>query len=439
MSRAHGTYQLSHWLRSQGETCQVIDFCQWLTVDELVEMTLAVIGPDTEYVGISTTFFTEIVPDNVLKAQQRLLLEQPQIKWLVGGPRADSESYQALAGHRIVGKAEDQLSAMLGLDGDKFDIKTLAHRFSEFDCIQPGEILGIELGRGCIFRCRFCAHDNLGKPKYSYQRHQALVEEEMQYNFQQWGTTSYYYLDDTVNEDQDKVRWLSTLPEKTGIKDLAWVGYLRADLIARFPDSRDWLRQSGLVSPFFGIETLHAGAAKSIGKGWSGKEAAGFLPSLYEYWQREIPFTSNFIVGLPGETESDLRNTLAWALDNPMGSHKFVPLGLYARRTDSGPRSEFNDDSQKWGYIMINEPGSTWVSPTMDDRQARRLSQEFNGRLKSVNTLSGWLLYDYHNVEKDLDYLKKIKTSDSLAAETIQRRFRRGFLARYISAVKSLY
>ena len=113
--------------------------------------------------------------------------------------------------------------------------RTSANRFDQRDCIIDGEVLPIELGRGCIFQCKFCGHHNLGKAKHTYQRCMHLIEEEIVYNYEQFKTVNYQFLDDTVNEDQDKVLNLSMLPDRTGI-DISWTGYLRVDLLWRYPD-----------------------------------------------------------------------------------------------------------------------------------------------------------------------------------------------------------
>ena len=424
-TRCLGAHQLAWWLRTQGQDCQVIDFCQWMSSEELVKLTEMFIGANTRFMGISTVFMPESVPPNILRAQQQLLQAGPQLTWLIGGPRSDSQDYQSLQGLRIQGKAEDAVSELLGLKA-KFDICGLEHRWHRFDCVQPRECLPIELGRGCVFRCRFCAHENLGKPRWSYQRRSELIREEIIDNYEKYGCRDLMFMDDTVNEDPQRVQWLSTLRRDTGIQDLTWVGYLRADIIDRRPEQRDQLRDSGLLSPFFGIETLNPRAAQSIGKGWSGRAARSSLPKLYEYWQKKIPLWTNWIIGLPGEQESDLRNTLAYCLDNPWGMHRFVPLSLYTQRTDSAARSEFADSAEQWGYSIDSR--GLWHTETMNLGRAHELCIEFNSKLLHTNTLAAWQLSDLRNCRRDYSLLLGRSVKD---IALIRAGFTKNFLADY--------
>jgi hypothetical protein len=404
MSRPVATYQLAFWLRQNNVKCQVIDFCQWHSKETLVSLTSKFISNSTKYIGISSGFWADgDIPINILESLNAIKKEYPDIKIIVGGQRADNRSIKDIADIIILGEAEDKLLSLIKGHNlsPRFDITKLNHRFSYEDCVIDGEILPIELGRGCIFKCKFCGHHNLGKSKHTYQRHVRLVEEEIIYNYENFKTTHYHFLDDTVNEDNEKIRNLSTIPKNTGI-DLKWNGYLRADLLWRYPDTAELLYQSGMRGCFFGIESLNPYASRSIGKGWSGKHARQFLPYLYnDIWNQEINLWCNFIVGLPGETVDDLRNTADWCLENPIGYYRFVALNLYTTRTDTGSRSEFTNNYKNYGY-KIDENGQ-WQNDFMTSAEADVLCLELNNKVKTVNRLSSWNLFDLKNCGIDID------------------------------------
>lgn len=407
-SRPIGTYQLSHWLRTNNVESQVIDFCQWYSSEELVSLTQLFIGSKTKFIGISTAFWSDnTVPKNVLEAITTIKTEYPHIQFVFGGPRADNDAVRVL-GITIVGEGEDQLLQLIKGHNlsKKFDITSLDHRFSEKDCIIQGEVLPIELGRGCIFKCRFCGHHNLGKPKHTYQRHISLIEDEIAYNYEKFGTTHYHFLDDTVNEDPDKVRNLSMLPKHTGV-DIKWNGYLRLDLLSRYPDTASQLQASGMKSCFFGVETFHREASRKIGKGWNGRAAKEFLPRLHkEIWNGDINIWANFIVGLPGESKADVEETFNWCLENPIGHYHFVPLSLYKHRTDSGTVSEFNRNYQSYGYKL--DDNNSWENDFMTQQQADEISKQFNNKLMAYNKLSSWSLFDAVNCGIGLQHAKHL-------------------------------
>ena len=410
-SRPIGTYQLSHWLRMNNVESQVIDFCQWHSSEELVSLTTLFIGNKTKFIGISSAFWSNNqVPENIFNAIHLIKKEYPSIQFVFGGPRSDNDAVKSL-GITIVGEGEDQLLQLIKGHNlsKKFNITTLEHRFVDKDCILDGEVLPIELGRGCIFKCKFCGHHNLGKSKHTYQRHISLIEAEIAYNYEKFKTTHYHFLDDTVNEDPDKVRNLSMIPKNTGI-DIKWNGYLRLDLLARYPDTAEQLLMSGMSSCFFGIETFHPEASRKIGKGWNGKSAKEFLPKLHkEIWNSDVNIWANFIVGLPGESKSDIETTVDWCLKNPIGFYRFVPLSLYKHRTDSGTVSEFNRNYELYGYTL--DDNNSWSNKFMTQQESNVISSQCNNKLMPYNKLTSWILFEAVNCGIDLQQGRHLPAS----------------------------
>jgi hypothetical protein len=435
-TRPIGVYQLAHWLRKHNVECQVIDFCQWYTAEELVTLTAKFITSKTRYIGISTAFWINSeIPANVVAACDLIKQEFPGIKLVFGGPRADTTNIKKIADVVLLGEAEGSLLNLIrghNLNSLSFDITKLDHRFVEQDCIVRGEILPIELGRGCIFKCKFCGHHNIGKSKHTYQRHGDLIKQEMEYNFKHYGTTNYMFLDDTVNEDPDKVSLLSSIPSDLDIP-LEWVGYLRADLLWSYPDTVHQLQSSGLKSCFFGIETFHSNASKSIGKGWSSTHGKKFIPHLYhDLWQSKINLWCNFIVGLPGESIDDLNGTAQWCADNQVGHHQFTPLSLYSSRSDNGPKSEFTANYAQYGYTL--DDNKNWISAIMTERDALVYSNKINTILSKTNRLSCWFLADVVNCGTDMDRGQSMLTT---ARHEQHKNFSK-FLEQYKSKLLSL-
>jgi len=415
-TRPIGCYQLAHHLRKNKITAQVIDFCGLFTSSELINLTKKFIDKDTVALGISTSFW----PDASCPLKKSILDfkdQFPNIKIIFGGPRANNPSFKNLHDLVFVGESEEQLTnymyECLGKDKSKivpFNVTKLDHRFITEDCILPGEVLPIELGRGCIFKCKFCSHHNLGKPKYTYQRDFNLIEDEMKYNLDNFGTTYYLFLDDTVNEDIEKIKALAGINNRLQHK-INWNGYLRADLIWSNKNSHEYLLASGLKSCFFGIESFHPKASAIIGKGWSGKHGKEFLPHLYNnLWNQEVSIWNNFIVGLPYETEKDIDTTVEWCLLNNFGMNRFVGLNLYLDREDNGTYSEFTRNFRLYGY-KVNENGRFYNEHWTADSINQKV-KEINDLLIKTNNLSSWLLFDIFNITKeDLKSLKTKKLS----------------------------
>lgn len=404
-TRPIGCYQLAHHLRKNNITAQVIDYCLLFATEELINLTDKFIDKDTIALGITTSFW----PDNICPLKSAILEfkeKYPKIKIIFGGPRANNPAFKSLYDLVFLGESEDNLTRYMyeSTNADQsliipFDITKLDHRFIKEDCILPGEVLPIELGRGCIFKCKFCSHHNLGKPKYTYQRQFHLIEDEIKYNLDMFNTTHYLFLDDTVNEDIEKIKAIATINNRLNYK-INWNGYLRADLVWSNKDSFKYILESGCKSCFFGIESFHPKASSIIGKGWSGKHAKDYLPHLYyNLWNKQISIWNNFIVGLPYETEEDIDETVDWCTKNNLGMNKFVGLNLYLHREDSGNYSEFTRNYRIYGY-KLNDKGefynSNWTSHSINKK-----IKNIDKLLFKYNKLSSWLLFDMYNITRE--------------------------------------
>jgi len=210
--RSLGAYQLADFLRSNGYTVQVIDFTDHFSEEELLNTTRKFVTSSTLAIGVSTTFYTaESVrnkfihndrnkfdflgfPKNIFYVIENIKNEFPNVKVVAGGAKSESAKTLPIVDAVIHGYAEDKmLSYLNSLPNNKkkissnlftlhtdsseqsptiikddpinktFSIETLGHKFIEQDCILPNETLPVEVSRGCIFKCSFCAFPLNGK------------------------------------------------------------------------------------------------------------------------------------------------------------------------------------------------------------------------------------------------------------------------------------
>lgn len=447
-----GPYKVAHYLRQHGFSTQVIDFITYFSEDELYNATTKSITNETLMIGVSLTFigatqFRAVSPKikNVLK---RIKDAYPHIKFIAGGYNANfwnsfgifdanitsygeditlelAKSYRdktpaplhqkklALDGQGLINVYDQSLNTVYNIETDNF-------RFIKDDCIMPGETLPLEISRGCIFKCKFCNHRNLGRGKLDYLRSFACVKEELLYNYSTFGTTNYVIICDTFNDTEYKMnewyKMVSSLPFK-----INYCAYLRADLIHRYPDTAHQLKESGLIAAFHGLESLHPEASKIVGKGWSGKHAKEYIPKLYhDIWEGKISQYLSFIVGLPGEDEEHLNSTVDWFISNDLHSAWFFDLGL----TKKGIRdlSEFERNSEKYGYQF--DKNLDWYLPNMTYKEAVVIRDKLNTKLAPHVKTSVWnmmgllslgfdktqLLEDkWNNIKKSLIIEKKRK------------------------------
>lgn len=395
--RTVAAYQLASWLRKHGYTVKVIDFCHMMTTEELVTITEKYIGPETIAIGVSSTFWQDfeavlnrfLEPTWVLNARKEIE-SRHKLYWLLGGGAA-TRGRKNNTWITFPGYAEDSLLQWMDNNSSKFrkrdlfDIQTSKNGFVEDDFIRPFEVLPMELGRGCQFKCSFCSFPLIGKKKGTYIRDLELIKAELLENYEKWGLTRYYFVDDTVNESEEKVYAMAELAQSLPFR-LEWVGYNRLDLIWSRPGTVKALKDSGLRSAFFGVESFHPEAARAVGKGWMGKKSKDFILELKKEWNDEITWKIALIVGLPGENEESIIETHNWCRDNEMYEWNFGPL--YITR-DPGKvwKSQFETEYEKFGYTFANPTTDHWKNEHFTFARAVELSKRLSSEAKANYTM----------------------------------------------------
>ena len=64
----------------------------------------------------------------------------------------------------------------------------------------PGEVLPLEVGRGCIFSCAFCSFDLIGKRVGDWTKSPKVLRNELLENYEKFGVTTYNFTDELINE-----------------------------------------------------------------------------------------------------------------------------------------------------------------------------------------------------------------------------------------------
>jgi Radical SAM superfamily len=419
-TRVLGPYQLASWLRQQGYIVKVIDYAQSMQTSQLVAITNLHVDKDTLAIGASTTFWPNDnhharltggaseerlpLPTWVTDARQLLEHEHVHIHWALGGTR--SHQYAQSDWHTFSGQAEDTFTAWLDdiaetkqTKRQRFDIRSSSKRYADDDFISPWEVLPIELGRGCMFRCKFCSYDQIGKTPGTYLRDYELIRQEILDHHQRWGTRRFYYVDDTVNESREKVQALRDIAASMPFR-LEWIGYVRADLMWAHPETEPLLLESGMRSPFFGIESFEENSSKLIGKGWSGKHAKDWLLERRHRWGTSVTWTLGMIAGLPGQTPQQLEDDNRWINENDMHNWRWAALWL----SPDQYQSEFSRNATKYGF-RFPDPQQPWYWETDEWTltQAREYAIRFMTQPGKMMRPAGWGLGEYASLGFELD------------------------------------
>lgn len=437
--RSIGAYQIAHYLRGNSLSCQVIDFIYDFNEVDLEYHLERFIDSTTLCIGISTTFLSDlkigidnkskislIIPEHVERVCLKLKSKYPHIKFCIGGSKSTHGTTLPWVDAVFHGYCEDEFLfycqslqtkkkrlvkkvngvEVFDMPNTVFDIENLQHKFIASDCITRHETLPIEIARGCIFKCKFCAYPLNGKKKLDYVRKASCITDEMKHNYFEYGVTNYFFTDDTFNDSEHKLELLHEQISKLPFK-IRFTCYLRLDLLLAHRKMIPLLLDMGLTSAFFGIESFCQDSLKCIGKNVRASKIKEFLHELYyEHWQQQVSFNLGFIVGLPGENEQSIIDTINYLSKTPHAFH-FEPLRLSP--TDGFYQSEFQKNSHKFGY-QFDEHGS-WYSEHFTESLAEQLATRINKQYSySDNPPSAWTLFSLLN-HFDIEYLsdKKMK------------------------------
>ena len=462
--RVIGAYRIATELRKHGYSVQVVDYFLLAGLQKTIELINKFVGPETIFVGFSTTFmnvnevylnpgpnstrfkyvgqrgnistvpalFTHGIPiGNVDLAaiKEAILAKAPKAKLVMGGGKAvyhDKHYHSPPIDVFIKGYADKSVIDFANYLSGKnpfFQFKTLPNNrmlvddnvtasgfdfsrsiteYTDSDFIRHGEVLPIETARGCIFNCKFCSFPMNGKKKFDYLKDGESLYAEMMNNYERLGTTKYIFADDTYNDSIYKIEHFGNVFARLPFK-IEYVAYLRHDLINRFPEMADILKESGLRSTIMGIETLNHEAGKIIGKGLHPQKTREVLQWLRDDkgWKHNIYMSSGFIVGLPSETPETVTK---WANelifdDYPLDSVVFSPLFINSIPGKSD-RSEFEINSEKYGYSFDTSSLTSWKNDTWRYEDTLMLSNSLMGKAiengrGGMNGFQAMILHNY--------------------------------------------
>lgn len=369
--RSAGMHRIATELRAKGYTVHCINVFPLIDENKLYQILAKACGSDTLLIGLSTTLIKDFarnlffgMPNNrfihVLGMLRQLA---PKACIAAGGSQSSpgyiSEivSFKDHIDYFISGQGESAVLALVEHLRAGHDLHVETHQGVRFltdhrypvqgfnqldiqyepnDLVAPGEALPLEVARGCVFRCAYCVYDLTGKKFGDMTKTVETMRAELIRNYERHGTTNYLVTDDTINDSMEKVAYLlkvfTDLPFKPKLS-----AYARLDLIWRHPEMAEMLMEAGFVAFSFGLETLHEKAGRLIGKGLGEKRIKETLEHCKSVWGDRVLINANFIIGLPKEPVSSIRNTMRWiaAPDCPIDSVRMHALSVNRERSTS--------------------------------------------------------------------------------------------------------
>lgn len=360
--RTIGAYRIATALRKAGYDAEVIDFLSEWSLDEILSYIDA--GPKPLWIGISTTFssydkksWNEAAERSGtgwaneltrFKDQDRTFFNElkKRAPVIAGGSRADRVKYFYEFDFVLGGYADDAVVALSDFLSNKIDhlnfveesiksevveytckkidcqkyyvvndVTDIGTEFVDNDFIEPGEGLPLEISRGCIFKCAFCAFPLNGKSKNDYIRPKEEILKDVKRYQEKHQSTRYMVLDDTFNDNISKLTTMKDVYESSSPFEF-WA-YCRLDVLGSKPEMIDLIPKIGWKWLTCGVETFNKSAGSIIGKGAGQQRQEDTLKKIKELYP-DVFINLEFIVGLPKETKEDSWNNFKWLWDNPL-------------------------------------------------------------------------------------------------------------------------
>ena len=371
--RSVGVYRIAHFLRENNWDAEVFDFISAWSLDELKLAAKLRIDSNTKFIGFShmysvwsdtleefTKWLKETYPDVVLISGSGVApqFEAKYLDYYIQGfgehavvellkylfSNGDRPRFSLFkANNKPLLQANDQYPA--------FPLRNLNVIYEDRDFIQSHEWLGIEFARGCKFSCDFCNFPVLGV-KGDYSRDADDFEIQIKDAYDRFGVTNYLVADETFNDRTEKITKFADVVEKLNFTP--WFsGFIRPDLIIKRLADREELLRMNFLGHHYGVESFNHTAVKSVGKGTHPdiiKKGLLDVKSFFEtHGRKQFRSLLTFIIGLPGETESDLNQTLSWLLNNWQGQ-SWTPFVLEIPLGELNRMSKMSLDYPKYGY-----------------------------------------------------------------------------------------
>lgn len=420
--RALGAYHMASVLRQRGLKIKVLDYIYSFSKTEIELLVSLFISEKTKFIGLSTTFMYNkllsmrfdqsfYMDDPVTIFLNKAQKINPQIQLIQGGGfhfNKHPSTRFLLPGQYVENKLIQYLNENLKLNLNA-DYVFTQHEFA-FDTedeIIENESLPVEISRGCIFSCKFCAFSGRGKKINDNIKPMELIEKYLRQSYAQYGTRNFYLADDTFNESEVKLSRFYEMIQGLNFNPQFTV-YARIDLLMKYPKMIELLVGAGVKGISFGIETFHSKAAQTIGKGVAPEKIKDYLVFIKKNYP-QLYLSSGFIMGLPYESVESCYETNQWLIKNQaLDSWQFAPLVLDNKLLNPHP-SEFSKSIERYNYVREGDLG--WKRSDLNFLEASKICRDLNDENAHYIGPSPWVLFGFLREQK-FEEIRHIKNEN---------------------------
>jgi len=268
---------------------------------------------------------------------------------------------------------EQDLDSLPPIDYGLFDMDyyTAPHRW--LLRYIPTAATNIRTSRGCPHRCRFCAGHVVSGTGVRFRSPQHVAE-RVQTVVDRFGLQGIRFEDDTLGADPERLIELCDELRRRGLHErVRWEGCLRVDQAE--PGLLAAMKSGGCLQVEYGFESGSDEELRRLGKNATVEQNRRAVRLTREAGMR---IYANIMIGMPGETPHDVRETLRflrWAAPEVISPSMLRPL----------PGTPiFNElpadvrESMDWARYEERQPWEFVVNLTaMSDEQLTRVARRF--------------------------------------------------------------
>jgi len=296
---------------------------------------------------------------------------------------ADGQKPETVTGVVSTGASITRGEEVQSLDSLPFpDWKLCDYRFYSYPSyarlkIRRTRSLDMIMGRGCVYKCAFCAYSALSA--VSFYSAEYLVDQVV-YMSREFGIDSVYFTDSTIGNNRRLLREFCELMIQHGIpQNVEWYANIRADQVNE--DLLKLMWQAGCRYLLYGFESASQRVLELMNKGTTVEDnyKAAELHNMLKF-----PYDASMILGYPSEREEDIAQTMDFLRKTQppsIGINWYIPLPGstdYTRMKDEGKINI--EDPMEWRRI-----GEVNGSHVYADIPENRFNELFNQAKQLAN------------------------------------------------------
>ncbi len=328
-----------------------------------------VLGTDPDVVAFSVMCWNA---RKVYDAAEVIKAARPEIRVVLGGPEVGASADIVLGEHPsfeaiVRGEGEhtftDLVDAMRRgrnlryVDGLTFRaedrvLSTPDRPLANLDELPSPYLLGmiqptqgstyLETFRGCPHRCAYCFEGKGYEHIRTFSKERVVSEIESVVSN---GVTEFSFIDAVFNLNRDRLRWMSDLMAPYAARGVS-LHTIEVDIERIDDDDAGLLHRAGVRSVETGPQTTGAIALANCERGFDKER---FIRGVRALRAAGISVECDLIIGLPGDTVSDVLSSIAFVLDSDPGKMQMSTLCVL-------PGTALWDRAEELGLVYNYQP-----------------------------------------------------------------------------------